>query len=290
MTRSPQERLRVLDSHQHFWRLERGDYRWLTPELRALYRDFEPAHLLPLLERCGVEQTILVQAAPTVAETRFLLDLAHSNEFIAGVVGWIDFETPEAADTVALLAKDDKLVGIRPMIQDIPDSAWMLQSSLTPAFEALTRHELIFDALVRPQHLSLLLQLAERHPDLRVVIDHAAKPSIAVGAFDGWAQEIERLARDTRAVCKLSGLVTEAGAADRNALAPYVDHVLACFGPDRVMWGSDWPVCETVCSYDAWFDLAQELLARLSPSERSRVFGDVARRTYGVGARGTNGS
>lgn len=276
------ESLDVLDSHQHFWRLSRGDYGWLTPTQQALYRDFEPEHLLPHLERCAVRQTVLVQAAPTVAETQFLLDLAHAHAFVAGVVGWIDFEAADAPDVLATLRAHDKLVGIRPMIQDIPDSSWMLKSALRPAFEALIEHGLVFDALVKPSHLPTLLQLAKRHPDLKIVIDHAAKPAIALGSFDVWAKDIERLARETSASCKVSGLVTEANAADRDALAPYVDHVLACFGPSRLMWGSDWPVCELVCRYDEWFDLSQHAFARLSLSERAALFGDVARRTYSI--------
>jgi L-fuconolactonase len=164
----------------------------------------------------------------------------------------------------------------------------MLQPSLAPTFEAVVERNLVFDALIRPQHLRVLLELAKRHPGLRIVIDHAAKPRISAGTFDGWAQDIERLAMDTQAICKVSGLVTEAGVADRDALTPYVDHVLACFGPARVMWGSDWPVCETVCRYEEWFGLAQQLFAGLSPTERIDVFGEVARRTYGVGAQRSN--
>lgn len=278
---------RRVDSHQHFWRLSRGDYSWLTPELRPLYRDFEPAHLLPFLERCAVDQTILVQAAPTVAETNFLLDLADTHDFIAGVVGWIDFEAANAANVLATLRERKKLVGIRPMIQDIPDTSWMLKPVLTPAFEALIEQDLVFDALVKPPHLPMLLQLAKRHTDLRIVVDHAAKPAIALGAFDTWARDIERIARETSAVCKLSGLVTEASVAERDALAPYVNHILDCFGPSRLMWGSDWPVCELVCRYDEWFALSEQLLSQLSPSERASIFGDVARATYRLGAETT---
>lgn len=284
------ESLQVVDSHQHFWRLRRGDYGWLTPALRPLYRDFEPEHLAPHLERCAVRRTILVQAAPTVAETTFLLDLADTHDFIAGVVGWFDFEADRAPDVLTTLSTRAKLVGIRPMIQDIPDPSWMVEPALAPAFDALIERGLVFDALVKPQHLPLLLRLAHRHPDLKIVVDHMAKPAIALGAFEPWAQDIERIARETSAVCKLSGLVTEANVADRDTLAPYVDHILACFGPSRLMWGSDWPVCQLVCSYDAWFDLSQQLLAELSPSERTAIFSDVARGTYGIETDGTGES
>jgi L-fuconolactonase len=282
MSSARAEPFQILDSHQHFWRLSRGDYDWLTPRLQALYRDFEPKDLVPHLDRCAVRQTLLVQAAPTVAETRFLLDLANAHDFIAGVVGWIDFEANDAPEMLTTLCERDELVGIRPMIQDIPDPNWMLKPVLAPTFEALIEQGLVFDALVKPPHLPMLLQLAKRHPELKIVVDHAAKPAIALGAFDAWAEDIERIARETAAVCKISGLVTEANAAERDALKPYVDHVLACFGPWRLMWGSDWPVCELVCRYDEWFDLSQQLFAPLSPSERAAIFGDVARATYGV--------
>jgi L-fuconolactonase len=282
MSETHREGYSVLDSHQHFWRLSRGDYAWLTPNMSALYRDFEPEDLLPFLKDTGVGQTILVQAAATVEETRFLLDLAHAHEFIAGVVGWIDFESATAPDVLARLCADEKLVGIRPMIQDIPDPSWMLEPTLAPAFEALIEQDLVFDALIRPEHLPILLRLTERYPELSIVIDHAAKPAIATGAFDVWATDLEALARETSARCKVSGLVTEAGVADHRVIAPYVEHVLGCFGAARVMWGSDWPVCEIVCTYREWFELSEQLLARLSSSERAQVFGDVARRTYGI--------
>lgn len=283
MSNGRAEPLRIVDSHQHFWRLSRGDYDWLTPELQALYRNFEPEDLVPHLDRCAVRQTILVQAAPTVAETLFLLDLADAHEFIAGVVGWIDFEAADAPAVLDTLCERDGLIGVRPMIQDIPDPNWMLKPVLAPAFEAVIGQGLVFDALVKPPHLPMLLQLAKRHPDLKIVVDHAAKPAIAQGAFDAWAKDIERIARETSAVCKISGLVTEANAAEYDALEPYVDHVLACFSPSRLMWGSDWPVCEMVCRYDEWFDLSQQLFAHLSPSERAAIFSEVARSTYGLG-------
>jgi len=152
----------IVDSHQHFWRLDRGDYGWLTPQLAPIYKDCLPEHLAPRLARNGVGTTVLVQAAPTVEETRFLLGLAHEHSFIAGVVGWVDFESPDVADTIAELAADPQLLGLRPMIQDIPDPEWMLDTGLAAAFEAMLDHGLIFDALVLPKHLSTLLELTAR--------------------------------------------------------------------------------------------------------------------------------
>jgi L-fuconolactonase len=276
----------MIDAHQHFWRLERGDYGWLTPALQPIYRDYLPADLVPALERTGVRSTVLVQAAPTVAETRYLLGLAHAHDFVAGVVGWADFEAADVVDTIAALAADDNLVGLRPMIQDIADTEWMLDERLAPAFEAMIDHGLVFDALVLPRHLPALRELVGRYPELDLVLDHGAKPPLSVdapaGALDAWQREIAELARESPLVCKLSGLVTEASSADPGALRAAVDHLLGCFGPARLMWGSDWPVCELVCSYDAWRVVSEALLAPLDESRRALIFSETARRTYGI--------
>jgi L-fuconolactonase len=273
----------LLDAHQHFWRLHRGDYGWLKPDMTSLYRDFEPKHLLPLLRQNGIAATVLVQAAPTVAETHFLLSLARQNEFIAGVVGWIDFECEQAADLLAYLCEDEKLVGVRPMLQDMADDDWLLRPEIAPAVRALIDQNLTFDALIRPGHLRTLFRFCARHPDLKVVVDHAAKPRItSPEAFKTWADDLKELARHPQVCCKLSGLVTEAGCAELRLLKPYVDHVLECFGPWRVMWGSDWPVCEIVCGYGDWVQLSHKLLAGLAPHERQAVFSEVGCRAYGI--------
>jgi L-fucono-1,5-lactonase len=275
-----------IDSHQHFWRLDRGDYGWLTPELRPLYRDYLPAELAPALQRAGVHSTVLVQAAPTVAETRYLLELAHANEFVAGVVGWADFEDAGVTHTIDSLAADDKLVGLRPMIQDIADTEWMLDERLAPAFESMIDHGLVFDALVLPRHLPALRELIGRYPDLTVVLDHGAKPPLKSKAESGdltaWKREICALARESPLVCKLSGLVTEAGSAAPDALRAAVDHLLECFGPERLMWGSDWPVCELVCSYDDWRASSESLLSTLNDAQRAFIHSATARRIYGI--------
>jgi L-fuconolactonase len=272
----------TVDSHQHFWQLERGDYGWLTPQLAPIYKDFLPEHLAPQIARAGVGTTVLVQAAPTVEETRFLLRLAHEHPFIAGVVGWVDFESADAADTIADLASDPQLLGLRPMIQDIPDPDWMLDTGLAPAFEAMLDHGLVFDALVLPKHLSALLELTARYPELAMVLDHGGKPPLAGGDLDAWKQGVAALALETPMVCKLSGLVTEARSVAPQKLAPAVNHLLECFGPKRMMWGSDWPVCELTCSYDEWRGATDLLLARLSFSEREQILSGTARATYGI--------
>lgn len=273
-----------VDSHQHFWTLARGDYSWLTPGLSALYRDMAPAELEPLLARAGVRRTVLVQAAPTLDETRHLLELAERYDFIAGVVGWVDMEGGRAGiDTLETLRDNPHFVGVRPMIQDIADPAWMLRPSLQPVMEAVAASGLSFDALVKPVHLPHLLQLLHRHPDLRCVIDHGAKPEIAAGQWDPWATWINRIATETAAFCKLSGLITEAAPHHSfSDLAPYMDHLLAGFGTGRLMWGSDWPVLNLRSDYLAWVEASRRWLAPLEDAQRQAVEGGNATRFYAL--------
>ncbi|MYI69823.1 MAG: amidohydrolase family protein [Boseongicola sp. SB0673_bin_14] len=270
-----------IDAHQHFWSLERGDYGWLTPDMKPIYRDFLPGDLKPLLSAAGIEGTILVQAAPTVAETEFMLGLAHDEPFIRGVVGWVDFEDPRGPDEIARLAGHSALVGLRPMIQDIADDNWMLGEGLVTTFCALIDAELTFDALTLPRHLPALRELLARYPNMRTVIDHGSKPLIRDGIMDGWDQDMAALASETSAFCKLSGLVTEANADwTDDDLRPYVDHLLDTFGPDRLVWGSDWPVCTLASSYRRWVDVTGELLSGLAEDEKRAILGGNAARAY----------
>lgn len=273
-----------IDAHQHFWSLARGDYGWLTPTLAPIYRDFGIDDLMPHLAAAGIKGTVLVQAAPTEAETEFLLELAaESGGLVKGVVGWIDFEASDAARRLERLARNLLLCGVRPMMQDIADTGWMLRAPLEPVFRAVVELGLRFDALAQPRHLTNLRRLLDRYPGLPLVIDHGAKPRIAAGAREPWATEMRAIARETTAWCKLSGLVTEAGAAWAVAdLRPYVDHLLECFGSERLMWGSDWPVVELAGGYDRWWTVTQELLRPLDGASRERVLGENAARFYGV--------
>ncbi len=273
-----------IDAHQHFWQLSRDDYGWLTPDLAPLYRDYMPKDLQPLLGDAGINGTIVVQAAPTVAETRFLLDLAQDHGFILGIVGWVDFEAPDVTETIESLAQNPALVGLRPMVQDIPDIDWILKPELAPAFRTLIDHDLVFDALTLPQHLGNLRQLLAQYPELRTVIDHASKPCIRDRVMEGWAENMAALARDTASFCKLSGLVTEAGPDwTVSELKPYVDHLLNTFGPERLIWGSDWPVCTLVASYAQWQDASLALLEGCIDEDRTEIFGGTAQHAYNIG-------
>lgn len=277
-----------IDAHQHFWRLDRGDYSWLTPALPQLYRDFLPSDLEPHLEHAGVTATILVQAAPTEAETLFMFEIAKSTPFVAGVVGWVDMAAPDAVERMVALkeAGGGYLKGLRPMIQDIANPDWILSPALNRSFEAMVALDLRFDALVRPVHLEPLLMRLEQYPELKVVIDHAGKPAIATGAQWDWHVRMASIASGTSAMCKLSGLVTEAAPDWRASdLSPYVDAVIEAFGAERVMWGSDWPVLNLASDYETWRATAQQFVAALSERERALIFGEVAARFYSIDAR-----
>ena len=273
----------IVDAHQHFWTTGRTDYGWLTPDLTGLYRDYQPTDLAPLLAAHGVEATVLVQAAPSEAETRYLLGIAREWPKARAVVGWVDMTDADAAERLEDLAQDPRLRGVRPMIQDEPDRDWMLQPSVGEALRGVVRCGLSFDALVKPWHLSALAVLVDRHPDLRVVIDHGAKPDIAAGAYGSWADDIRAISRRPQVMCKLSGLLNEAGPRTADAgLALYVDHLLDCFGPARLMWGSDWPVLTEAGDYGGWYDQARRLLQGLSGAEQAQVFGLTAAGFYGI--------
>ena len=275
MTRAPR-----IDAHQHFWSPARGDYGWLTPALRPLWRDFGPDDLGPLLAAAGLDGTVLVQAAPTVAETEWLLALADARASVLGVVGWIDLENPEHLPHLGRWA-GRKLVGLRPMIQDLADDDWMLRPALAPALRTLVERGLAFDALARPRHLGRLLRFAERWPDLRIVLDHAGKPDIASGALAVWERDIRQVARETACVCKVSGLLTEAGPGWRPAdLDPVLDVLADAFGPRRLLFGSDWPVLLLASDYAAWFEIAARFAARWPEADRAAFFGGTAAESY----------
>lgn len=276
----------TIDAHQHFWHPRRGDYHWMPMDNPILARPYAPADLAPQLAAAGVKRTILVQAAATVEETEYMLGIADATDFVAGVVGWIDFERSEHIAHLERLAEHPKFLGVRPMIQDIPDVDWMLRDDVQWAYQAISRLGLTFDALGFPQHLDNFLTVFTRYPDMRVVVDHCMKPQIREGSEEHrkmWAAGMSRIAAETGAYCKLSGIVTESNEDwSVEALRPYTDHVLDVFGSDRVMWGSDWPVCRLRCEYGDWREAAEALTSSLSESERARVFGGTASEFYGI--------
>jgi len=274
-----------IDAHQHFWQLSRGDYGWLTPDLGPIYRDFGPDDLKPLIKAARIDRTILVQAAPTEAETAFLLEIARNEPMVAGVVGWADFDALDIEARIAAVAQETLLVGLRPMIQDIADPDWMLSPRVDSALRAMARHGLVFDALVKPVHLANLLELATRHPQLIIVIDHCAKPDIAAGHFESWSNAMARLATLPHVAVKLSGLLTEAGLAGAAAVPAYLQRALQLFGVNRAIFGSDWPVLNLCEHYVRWINIVEEQVASLSGADRAAIMGGNAARLY-LSARG----
>lgn len=272
-----------IDAHQHYWHPDRGDYDWMPMDNAVLARPYHPIDLAPHLRGHGISRTVLVQAAATVNETEYMLGIADATPSVAGVVGWVDFERPEDRAHLERLAEHPKFKGVRPMIQDIPDDDWMLRDDVQWGYQAVIEADLTFDALGFPRHLENFHRILTRYPEMRVVVDHCMKPQIrahSAASFSDWARGMRRIAEETGAFCKLSGIVTETDGWTLEDLKPYADHVLQVFGPDRVMWGSDWPVCQLQATYDAWLGAAEALTAHLSGAEKEAVFGGTASRFY----------
>lgn len=275
-----------IDAHHHLWQPARGDYDWMPKDNAILNRAYAPADLGPHIDAFGIDGTVIVQAAASVEETEYMLGIADATPWIKGVVGWVDFEDEGHRHHLKRLAAHPKFCGVRPMIQDIPDVNWMLRDDVQWAYRALIDLDLSFDALGFPRHLPNFLTLASRYPDMRVVYDHCMKPQIrdqqaGHDAFTVWADGILKLADQTAGCVKFSALVTEADAGwGVEDVRPFARHVLDAFGADRVMWGSDWPVCRLQAEYGEWHDIAQELTAHVSELERTQIFGGTATRFY----------
>ena len=270
----------IVDAHQHFWNPARGDYGWLKPD-NPIHRVFLPTDLQPLMAEAGVDATILVQAAPTSDETDYLLGIARDTSWVLGVVGWIDLLAPDATSEVRRRADDPLFLGVRPMLQDLPDSDWILQSALAPALEAITAG-LVFDALILSHQIGAIAELARRHPRLAIMLDHGAKPRLGdANAMLAWAREMEKLAAMPNATCKVSGLLTElTPAGTRDDVARAVGVLFDLFGAERLVWGSDWPVLTLAGSYSGWFAQAREAIAAKQESAVAAVMGGNALRLY----------
>jgi len=280
-----------IDSHQHFWSLQRpNDYGFLTPAAGVLYRDWLPADLEPVLKSAGVERTILVQAAETLEETQWLLDLAGQTDFVAGVVGWVNMDTDTASFRRDLDAfrRHPKFVGLRPMLQDLDDDRFILRPHVLENLKVTAALDFPFDILIYPKHLPHIYEMLQRVPGLRAVIDHLAKPVIRSGQIDSWQFWMEKISRIPGVWCKLSGMVTEADHQQwkKEDFVPYVHAIMNSFGAERVMFGSDWPVCLQAATYQQVLSLLEEVLdelpGRLDTMELERIFGENAAAFYKV--------
>jgi L-fuconolactonase len=276
----------ILDTHQHFWKANRGDYHWMTPEVPILVRDYLPGDLRPELQKAGAGQTILVQAAQTADETDFLLKIAEETDFVAGVIGWFDLEDENFP--VAYEEKRErhaKLLGVRPMLQDLADDRWMLRKKVMENLAYLAERKIVFEFLTYTRHLPFVLEVLEAEPRLHAVIDHISKPEIKARKMEPWSALISKVARHQNVFCKLSGMVTEADHRtwEPEHLRPYIEHVISCFGEDRVMFGSDWPVCLLAGSYAEVVNALRTIVANhLSPSGLAKLFSGNGRRFYGI--------
>jgi L-fuconolactonase len=268
----------IVDAHQHFWDPARAGYPWLTDELAAIRRRFAPEDLAPHLLRRGVDGTVVVQARASLDETRELLALAAGVPWLLGVVGWVDLTDPEVGDVLAELC-EGALVGVRHQVHDEPDSSWLLRADVRRGLAAVERAGLVYDLLVRERELPAALAVARAHPGLRLVVDHLAKPPLRSGDIHAWADGMAALAGLPNVHCKLSGLVTEVETWTASGLRPYLERALGWFGPERSLFGSDWPVCLLAASYDDVVDL---VLSALGASERAAVMGETATRVYGL--------
>jgi L-fuconolactonase len=278
----------LIDAHFHLWKIGQNGCVWPTADLESIYQDFNLADIQSLATDVGVTGAVLVQSQEDDRDTDYLLELAESSSFIQAVVGWVDFLSPGVMQRIEYLSKNSKFKGLRPMLQAIPEDDWILNSALKNAFYAMLQHGLSFDALIQPRHLVHIVELAKRYPRLPIVIDHAAKPGITEALPDTWCRDMESLASFRNVHCKISGLVTEASAQQSpEMLISYIQFLLSIFGPQRLIWGSDWPVIRLAegnmaMDYAQWLAFVRKAFAGLSTDELEAVFSRNAAAFYRI--------
>ena len=269
-----------IDAHQHFWVYSPEDYGWIDERMDAIRRDFAPSDLRPLLDANGFDGSVAVQARHHLGETEYLLGLAEQDDVVRGVVGWIDLRAADAERQLERFRSHPRFVGVRHIVQDEPDDRFLTRDAFVRGVALLG--ELTYDILVSPKQLPATLELVERFPEQRLVLDHIAKPSIARGELEPWASQIRKLAEAENVFCKVSGMVTEADwkGWTRDDFAPYLDVVFDAFGPSRIMVGSDWPVCTLAATYDQVMDIVAKYIEPLSEGDQAAVLGGTAEKFY----------
>lgn len=273
-----------IDAHQHFWKYSAKEYGWISDVMPELKRDFLPGDLKPLLAENGFDGSIAVQATQTLEETSWLLEFAEQNDFIKGVVGWVDLCGPELESQLKQFAGDRKLVGVRHIVQDEPDDEFMLRTDFRRGIAQLAEHGLTYDLLVHPRHLPVAVKLVEEFPRQRFVLDHIAKPFIADGVIEPWRRGIRELAKLENVCCKVSGMVTEARWKQWHAqdFRPYLDVVFEAFGPGRLMFGSDWPVCTLSAGYRETVGIVKDYICQFTVEQQEQILGGNCARFYQV--------
>lgn len=271
-----------IDAHQHFWQYDPVEYGWINDAMASLRRDFLPSDLKPLLDEWGFGGCVAVQARQTLDETRWLLDLASQNAFIRGVVGWVDLRSAQLGEQLREFTLNPKLVGVRHVVQDEPDDAFMLRADFRGGIAQLADFNLAYDILIYPRQLKAALKLAAEFPQQRFVLDHIAKPLIAQGALEPWNTEIRALGQLSNVWCKVSGMVTEARWKEWRPLDfhPYLDVVFEAFGPGRIMIGSDWPVCTVAAGYGSTMRIVTDYIAQFSREQQDAVLGENCAEFY----------
>jgi L-fuconolactonase len=275
-----------IDAHQHFWNYNENEYSWLDNRLGMLKRDFKPENLKEVLDDNGFSGSVAIQARQTVEETRWLLSLARQYDFIKTVVGWIDLQSEKIEEHLIEFTGERKFAGVRHVIQDEKDINFMLKKEFLQGISYLQDYGLTYDLLIYPRHLKVANQFVSRFPEMKFVVDHLAKPSIKEGITEPWANDIRILARNGNVFCKLSGMVTEADWAKWKPadFSPYMDVILDAFGPERIMLGSDWPVCLAAGTYRSVVNLVLEYIRRFSADEQQKIVRDTCLSFYSIGA------
>ncbi|WP_455381952.1 amidohydrolase family protein [Salinispira pacifica] len=274
----------IVDAHQHFIQFNREEYPWIGDGMTVLQRDLLPDDLSAASRAVGVDATVAVQARQSLAETQWLIELAHANSSVAGVVGWVDLRDPQVDALLERLSAERSVVGVRHVIHDEPDDDFMLRDDFCRGISRLARYGLTYDILIFSRHLPQALQFVRRFPDQPFVIDHIAKPRIRDGELLEWRRKLAPLAKCDNVFCKLSGMVTEAKPAlwKPEDFRPYIETVLELFGADRVMFGSDWPVCTLETAYTEVFEIVDGAISGASEHERDCIFGRTAEQFYGL--------
>jgi len=275
--------MKIIDTHQHFWKYDPLNYNWITEEMSVIRKDFLPADLSEILQKAKIDACVNVEAMQTEEQTEWLLQMAAENSFIAGVVGWVDLCNELIDERLAYFRQYSKLKGFRHVLQG-EEPSFMLQKDFLHGISKLNQYGFTYDILIFPYHLEAAIQLVQQFPDQRFVIDHIAKPSIKDGKIDEWKAGMEKISKQQNVYCKLSGMVTEADwkTWTGESLTPYIDAVVNCFGTDRIMFGSDWPVCLVASSYDRWLNVIKEYFAAYAIEEQENVFSKNAIRFYNL--------
>jgi L-fuconolactonase len=273
----------TIDSHQHFWTFDPIRDSWITDEMSVIQRSFYPEDLQPTLQQNGIDACIAVQADQSLSETRFLLDLATKNDFVKAVVGWIDLQADAIDEQLSEWKSEKKLAGFRHVLQAEPDTEYMLRPSFLRGISKLKKHGFTYDILIFPKHLVTAQKFVAQFSDQPFVLDHIAKPYIKAGLIDVWERDIKSLAKFENLQCKVSGIITEADWKrwDYEQIKPFLDVVFDAFGTDRIMFGSDWPVCLVAGDYSQVKEIIETYMKDFSISEKAKVFGENAARFYG---------